>query len=197
MTEKQTVNLKINGEEVEAPAGEMLIKVCHDRGLDVPFFCYHPGLVPEGNCRMCLVEVAKAPKPMPACTTPVADGMEIETHSGAAKDARADVLEFMLANHPLDCPICDKSGECLLQDHSYDHGKDGSRMVDVKQLKPTKDLGNGVKLWGNRCISCTRCVRFTTEVAGIAQMGQTGRGEDAEITSYLNQTLDSNLQGNI
>ena len=138
MTEKQTVNLKINGEEVEAPAGEMLIKVCHDRGLDVPFFCYHPGLVPEGNCRMCLVEVVKAPKPMPACTTPVAEGMEIETHSDPAKEARADVLEFMLSNHPLDCPICDKAGECMLQDNSYDHGKDGSRMVDTKNLKPTK-----------------------------------------------------------
>lgn len=197
MTEKQTVNLKINGEEVEAPAGEMLIKVCHDRGLDVPFFCYHPGLVPEGNCRMCLVEVAKAPKPMPACTTPVADGMEIETHSGAAKNARADVLEFMLANHPLDCPICDKSGECLLQDHSYDHGKDGSRMVDVKQLKPTKDLGNGVKLWGNRCISCTRCVRFCSDIAGSGELAMVNRGDSSVVDVFPGYPLQNPLSGNV
>ena len=197
MTEKQTVNLKINGEEVKAPAGEMLIKVCHDRGLDVPFFCYHPGLVPEGNCRMCLVEVVKAPKPMPACTTPVADGMEIETHSEAAKDARADVLEFMLSNHPLDCPICDKSGECLLQDKSYDHGKDGSRMVDVKQLKPTKDLGNGVKLWGNRCISCTRCVRFCSDIAGSGELTMVNRGDSSVVGVFPGYPLQNPLSGNV
>ena len=197
MTEKQTVNLKINGEEVEAAAGEMLIKVCHDRGLEVPFFCYHPGLVPEGNCRMCMVEVVKAPKPMPACTTPVADGMEIETHSAMAKDAQADVLEFMLANHPLDCPICDKSGECLLQDHSYDHGKDGSRMVEVKQLKPTKDLGNGVKLWGNRCISCTRCVRFCSDIAGSGELTMVNRGDRSVVDVFAGYPLQNPLSGNV
>ena len=197
MTEKQTVNLKINGEEVEAPAGEMLIKVCHDRGLDVPFFCYHPGLVPEGNCRMCLVEVVKASKPMPACTTPVAEGMEVETHSDPAKDARADVLEFMLSNHPLDCPICDKSGECLLQDNSYDHGKDGSRMVEVKQLKPTKDLGKGVKLWGNRCISCTRCVRFCSDVAGSGELTMVNRGDRSVVDAFPGYPLQNALSGNV
>ena len=197
MTEKQTVNLKINGEEVEAPAGEMLIKVCHDRGLDVPFFCYHPGLVPEGNCRMCLVEVVKASKPMPACTTPVAEGMEIETHSDPAKAARADVLEFMLSNHPLDCPICDKSGECMLQDNSYDHGKDGSRMVEIKQLKPTKELGKGVKLWGNRCISCTRCVRFCSDVAGSGELTMVNRGDRSVVDVFPGYPLQNPLSGNV
>ncbi len=197
MTEKQTVNLTINGEEVEAPAGEMLIKVCHDRGLDVPFFCYHPGLVPEGNCRMCLVEVVKAPKPMPACTTPVTEGMEIETHSEPAKAARSDVLEFMLANHPLDCPICDKSGECMLQDNSYAHGNDASRMVDVKQLKPTKELGNGVRLWGNRCISCTRCVRFCSDIAGSGELTMVNRGDRSVVDAFPGYPLQNPLSGNV
>ena len=149
---------------------------------------------------MCIrdrVEVVKAPKPMPACTTPVTEGMEIETHSEPAKEARADVLEFMLTNHPLDCPICDKSGECLLQDNSYAHGNDGSRMVDVKQLKPTKDLGNGVRLWGNRCISCTRCVRFCSDIAGSGELAMVNRGDRSVGDAFPGYPLQNPLSGNV
>jgi len=196
-TDRQTVHLKINGEEVEAPLGEMLIKTCHDHGIDVPYFCYHPGLQPEGNCRMCLVEASNSRKPVPACMTPVADGIEVETHSEPAKDARADVLEFMLANHPLDCPICDKSGECMLQDNSFGHGKDGSRMVDKKQLKHTKELGNEIRIWGNRCISCTRCVRFCSDIAGTGELTMVNRGDRSVVDVFPDYPLQNPISGNV
>ncbi len=191
------VRFKLNGEEVEAPKGSLLIRIAHDRGIDVPFFCYHPGLTPEGNCRMCLVEASNSRKPVPACTTPVAEGIEVQTHSEAAKSARADVLEFMLVNHPLDCPICDKSGECMLQDHAYDHGKDRSRMVEQKELKHTKDLGNDVHLWGNRCIVCTRCVRFCDEVAGTGELTVVERGDHSVIDVFPGYPLQNPLSGNV
>ena len=133
---------------------------------------------------MCLVEVAKARKPIPACTTPAADGMEVFTESETARSARADVLEFMLVNHPLDCPICDKSGECLLQDNSYEHGKDQSRMVEPKELKATKEVGANIHIWGNRCIVCTRCVRFCDEIAGTGELTVINRGDRSVIDVF-------------
>ena len=193
----EMVRFKLNGEEVEAPTGTTLIRAAHDRGIDVPFFCYHPGLKPEGNCRMCLVEASNARKPVPACTTLVAPDIEVKTHSEEAKSARADVLEFMLSNHPLDCPICDKSGECMLQDNSYGHGKDHSRMVERKELKHTKPLGNEVLIWGNRCIACTRCVRFCNDVAGSGELTMVNRGDRAVVDVFPEYPLFNNLSGNV
>jgi NADH-quinone oxidoreductase subunit G len=146
---------------------------------------------------MCLIEVSNARKPVPACMTPVAEGIEVQTHSDGAKEARADVLEFMLANHPLDCPICDKSGECLLQDNSFDHGKDRSRMVDQKQVKHTKDLGSDIHIWGNRCIACTRCVRFCSDVAGTGELTMVNRGDRTVVDVFPDYPLGNPISGNV
>lgn len=196
-TDLKTVRFKLNEHELEVPLGTSIIEAARKVGVHIPYFCYHPGLTPEGNCRMCLVEVAKSNKPVPACTTPVADGMEVLTDSEGAKSARADVLEFMLLNHPLDCPICDKSGECLLQNHSYDHGKDHSRMVEDKQLKHTKDLGAEIHIWGNRCISCTRCVRFCDEIAGTGELTMVNRGDRSVVDVFPDYPLQNPLAGNV
>src|SRR4028118_289098 len=164
----------------------------------MPRFCYPERLSIAGNCRMCLVEVKPGPpKPQASCALPAAEGQEITTSSPMVKKARQGVMEFLLINHPLDCPICDQGGECDLQDMALGYGLDFSRYREGKRATEDLDLGPLVETHMNRCISCTRCVRFTSEVAGITQMGQTGRGEDSEITSYLNETLASNLQGNI
>jgi NADH-quinone oxidoreductase subunit G len=191
------VHLKINGRTIEARAGNMVIQAAHDHGIHVPYFCYHPGLTPEGNCRMCLVEVAGMRKPVPSCMTPVAENMEVLTDSDMARAAQADVLEFMLTNHPLDCPICDKSGECMLQDHSYGHGKDHSRMVEPKELKPTEDLGADVLIWGNRCIVCTRCVRFCKDVAGTGELTVVHRGDHSVISVFPDYPLENDIAGNV
>ncbi|MGC1487798.1 MAG: NADH-quinone oxidoreductase subunit NuoG [Albidovulum sp.] len=192
--------------EVEVDPNLTLIQACELAGVEVPRFCYHERLSIAGNCRMCLVEVVGGPpKPAASCAMQVKDlrpGPEgappvIKTNSPMVKKAREGVMEFLLINHPLDCPICDQGGECDLQDQAMAYGVDFSRYREPKRASEDLDLGPLVETHMTRCISCTRCVRFTTEVAGIHQMGQTGRGEDAEITSYLNQTLDSNLQGNI
>jgi NADH-quinone oxidoreductase subunit G len=183
-----------------------LIQACEQAGIEVPRFCYHERLTIAGNCRMCLVEVVGGPpKPAASCAMQVRDlrpGPEgqppvIKTNSPMVKKAREGVMEFLLINHPLDCPICDQGGECDLQDQAMAYGVDFSRFREAKRASTDLDLGPLVETHMTRCISCTRCVRFTTEVAGIAQMGQTGRGEDSEITSYLGETLNSNLQGNI
>jgi len=183
-----------------------LIQACEEAGIEIPRFCYHERLSIAGNCRMCLVEVVGGPpKPAASCAMQVRDlrpGPEgqppvVKTNSPMVKKAREGVMEFLLINHPLDCPICDQGGECDLQDQAMAYGVDFSRYREPKRAVEDLDLGPLVETHMTRCISCTRCVRFTTEVAGIAQMGQTGRGEDAEITSYLGETLDSNLQGNI
>ncbi|UWP91111.1 NADH-quinone oxidoreductase subunit NuoG [Aliiroseovarius crassostreae] len=196
----------IDDMEVEVDGAMTLIQACEVAGVEVPRFCYHERLSIAGNCRMCLVEVVGGPpKPAASCAMQVRDlrpGPEgqppvVKTNSPMVKKAREGVMEFMLINHPLDCPICDQGGECDLQDQAVAYGLSGSRFKEQKRAVDDLDLGPLVSTTMTRCISCTRCVRFTTEVAGIAQMGQTGRGEDAEITSYLNQTLDSNLQGNI
>ena len=202
-------NLKkliIDGIEVEVDPAMTLIQACEVAGVEVPRFCYHERLTIAGNCRMCLVEVVGGPpKPVASCAMQVRDlrgGPNgelpvVKTTSPMVKKAREGVMEFLLINHPLDCPICDQGGECDLQDQAMAYGVDFSRYREPKRATEDLNLGPLVATCMTRCISCTRCVRFTSEVAGILQMGQTGRGEDAEITTYLNGTLDSNLQGNI
>ncbi|WP_394196290.1 NADH-quinone oxidoreductase subunit NuoG [Litoreibacter albidus] len=196
----------IDGKEVECDGAMTLIQACEQAGVEVPRFCYHERLTIAGNCRMCLVEVVGGPpKPAASCAMQVRDlrpGPEgqppvVKTNSPMVKKAREGVMEFLLINHPLDCPICDQGGECDLQDQAMAYGVDFSRYREPKRATDDLDLGPLVETHMTRCISCTRCVRFTTEVAGITQMGQTGRGEDAEITSYLGETLNSNMQGNI
>ena len=198
--------INIDGTEVEVDGAMTLIQACEEAGVEIPRFCYHERLSIAGNCRMCLVEVVGGPpKPAASCAMQVRDlrpGPEgqppvVKTNSPMVKKAREGVMEFMLINHPLDCPICDQGGECDLQDQAMAYGVDFSRFREPKRAVDDLNLGPLVSTAMTRCISCTRCVRFTSEVAGITQMGQTGRGEDAEITSYLNETLDSNLQGNI
>ncbi|MFM2355250.1 MAG: hypothetical protein RLZZ528_986 [Pseudomonadota bacterium] len=196
----------IDSIEVEVDPNLTLIQACEQAGVEVPRFCYHERLSIAGNCRMCLVEVVGGPpKPAASCAMQVKDlrpgpngePSVIKTNSPMVKKAREGVMEFLLINHPLDCPICDQGGECDLQDQAMAYGVDFSRYREPKRASEDLNLGPLVETHMTRCISCTRCVRFTTEVAGITQMGQTGRGEDAEITSYLNQTLNSNMQGNI
>ncbi|MEM1130497.1 MAG: NADH-quinone oxidoreductase subunit NuoG [Pseudomonadota bacterium] len=196
----------IDGQELEVDPALTLIQACEEAGVEIPRFCYHERLSIAGNCRMCLVEVVGGPpKPAASCAMQVKDlrggkngePPEVKTNSPMVKKAREGVMEFLLINHPLDCPICDQGGECDLQDQAMAYGVDFSRYREVKRASEDLDLGPLVETHMTRCISCTRCVRFTTEVAGISQMGQTGRGEDAEITSYLGETLNSNLQGNI
>ena len=196
----------IDDKEIEVDGAMTLIQACELANVEVPRFCYHERLSIAGNCRMCLVEVVGGPpKPAASCAMQVRDlrpGPEgqppvIKTNSPMVKKAREGVMEFLLINHPLDCPICDQGGECDLQDQAMAYGLDFSRFREAKRASTDLDLGPLVETHMTRCISCTRCVRFTTEVAGIAQMGQTGRGEDSEITSYLGETLNSNLQGNI
>ena len=198
--------ISIDGQVIEVPGAMTLIQACELAGVEVPRFCYHERLSIAGNCRMCLVEVVGGPpKPAASCAMQVRDlrpGPEgqppqVKTNSPMVRKAREGVMEFLLINHPLDCPICDQGGECDLQDQAMAYGVDFSRYREPKRASEDLDLGPLVETHMTRCISCTRCVRFTTEVAGISQMGQTGRGEDAEITSYLGQTLASNLQGNI
>jgi NADH-quinone oxidoreductase subunit G len=202
-------NLKkivIDGQEVEVDGAMTLIQAAEVAGIEIPRFCYHERLSIAGNCRMCLVEVVGGPpKPAASCAMQVRDLRPgpngeppvVKTNSPMVKKAREGVMEFLLINHPLDCPICDQGGECDLQDQAMAYGVDFSRYREPKRAADDLDLGPLVETHMTRCISCTRCVRFTTEVAGITQMGQTGRGEDSEITSYLGQTLASNLQGNI
>ena len=196
----------IDGQELEVDGAMTLIQACEAAGIEVPRFCYHERLTIAGNCRMCLVEVVGGPpKPAASCAMQVRDLRpgrngelpEVKTNSPMVKKAREGVMEFLLINHPLDCPICDQGGECDLQDQAMAYGVDFSRYREPKRAVEDLDLGPLVETHMTRCISCTRCVRFTTEVAGITQMGQTGRGEDAEITSYLGETLSSNMQGNI
>ncbi|TKD22624.1 NADH-quinone oxidoreductase subunit G [Rhodobacter capsulatus] len=196
----------IDGIEVEVDPSLTLIQACEQAGIEVPRFCYHERLSIAGNCRMCLVEVVGGPpKPTASCAMQIKDlrpgpngePSVIRTNSPMVRKAREGVMEFLLINHPLDCPICDQGGECDLQDQAMAYGGSVSRFREVKRTSDNLNLGPLVKTEMTRCISCTRCVRFTTEVAGITQMGQTGRGCDSEITSYLDMTLDSNLQGNI
>ncbi|MGR3638559.1 NADH-quinone oxidoreductase subunit NuoG [Alterinioella nitratireducens] len=204
MTELRKIN--IDGKEVEVDPAMTLIQACEQAGVEIPRFCYHERLSIAGNCRMCLVEVVGGPpKPAASCAMQVRDlrpGKDgeppmVRTNSPMVKKAREGVMEFLLINHPLDCPICDQGGECDLQDQAMAYGVDFSRYREPKRASEDLELGPLVDTQMTRCISCTRCVRFTSEVAGVMVMGQTGRGEDAEITTYLGAMIDSNLQGNI
>ncbi len=190
--------VEIDGKQVEVPPGSMVMEAANKLGLYVPHFCYHKKLSIAANCRMCLVEIEKAPKPMPACATPVTDGMKVFTQSAKARQAQHGVMEFLLINHPLDCPICDQGGECQLQDLAVGYGASGSRFEEDKRVVPRKDLGPLVAAEEmTRCIQCTRCVRFGQEVAGVMELGMIGRGEHAEIVSFVGRTVDSELSGNM
>ena len=197
MPDDASVRLTVNGRELEAAPGEMLIAATDRAGIYVPRFCYHPKLSVAANCRMCLVDVTGAPKPMPACALPVADGMEIQTRSDRAIAAQRATMEFLLINHPLDCPVCDQGGECELQDLAMGFGRDISRFSEGKRSVPDPDLGPLVSTDMTRCIHCTRCIRFGEEVAGVQELGATGRSEQMEITTYVERSLKHELSGNV
>ncbi len=194
---EESIKLFINDKEVSAPKGAMLIEVTDQLDIDIPRFCYHKKLSVAANCRMCMVEVEKAPKPLPACATPVAEGMKVYTKSPVALEAQRDTMEFLLINHPLDCPVCDQGGECELQDIAMGYGKDVSRYMERKRVVPDKELGPLVSTDMTRCIHCTRCVRFGSEIAGMQELGATGRGEFMEIGTYVERSLSSELSGNV
>jgi NADH-quinone oxidoreductase subunit G len=188
----------IDGKTVEVPAGSTILQAAELAGVEIPRFCYHERLSIAGNCRMCLVEVEKAPpKPIASCGYPIAEGMVVHTDSKMVRNARRGVMEFLLINHPLDCPICDQGGECDLQDQAMGYGMDHSRYAENKRAVPDKNLGPLVKTSMNRCIHCTRCIRFITEVAGVPDLGATARGEHMEVGTYVEKALGSELSGNI
>ena len=192
------LKVEIDGREVEVPHGATVMDATNKLGIYVPHFCYHKKLSIAANCRMCLVEVEKAPKPLPACATPVTDGMKVKTASGLAKKAQNSVMEFLLINHPLDCPICDQGGECQLQDLAVGYGGSASRFQEEKRVVLHKDIGPLVAAEEmSRCIQCTRCVRFGQEVAGVMELGMIGRGEHAEIVAFVGKSVDSELSGNM
>ena len=189
---------KVNGVETEFEPGMTVLQVAERAGHEIPRFCYHERLSIAGNCRMCLVEVKPGPpKPQASCALPAAEGQEIFTDTPMVKKAREGVMEFLLINHPLDCPICDQGGECDLQDQAMGYGRDGSRYAENKRAVEEKNMGPTIKTFMTRCIQCTRCVRFVTEVAGVPDIGMISRGEDAEITTYLEKAVDSELSGNV
>ncbi|MEX0708078.1 MAG: NADH-quinone oxidoreductase subunit NuoG [Woeseia sp.] len=192
-----TVTLEVDGKPVQARKGQMLIEVTDAHGIHVPRFCYHEKLSVAANCRMCLVEVEKAPKPMPACATPVGDGMKVFTHSFKASAAQKATMEFLLINHPLDCPICDQGGECELQDLALGYGRDISRYNERKRVVKDQDIGPLVSTDMTRCIHCTRCVRFSQEIQGLQELGTIGRSEDMKISMYIEKSVDHELSGNI
>ncbi|HUQ75645.1 MAG TPA: NADH-quinone oxidoreductase subunit NuoG [Burkholderiales bacterium] len=193
-----TLKLEVDGKVVEVPHGSTVMDATNKLGVYVPHFCYHKKLSIAANCRMCLVEVEKAPKPLPACATPVTDGMKVWTHSPAAKKAQNGVMEFLLINHPLDCPICDQGGECQLQDLAVGYGASNSRYAEEKRVVLRKELGPLVAAEEmSRCIQCTRCVRFGQEIAGVMELGLAGRGENSEIVSFVGRAVESELSGNM
>ncbi len=191
------LKLKVNDIDIEVEEGLTVLQACEKAGFEIPRFCYHEKLSIAGNCRMCLVELEKSPKPIASCAMPAADGMNIKTNTPKIEKSRKGVMEFLLANHPLDCPVCDQGGECDLQDQSMFYGIDKSRFKENKRAVPDKNMGPLIKTQMTRCIHCTRCVRFATEVAGVPEIGAIGRGEDMQITTYLEQSVKSELSGNV
>ncbi|MCB8881868.1 NADH-quinone oxidoreductase subunit G [Acidisoma cellulosilytica] len=189
--------LTIDGIEVEVPAGFSVLQAAEAAGKEIPRFCFHDRLSVAANCRMCLVEVEKAPKPVASCAFPVGEGMVVKTDSPLARKARRGVMEFLLINHPLDCPICDQGGECDLQDQAMAYGRDHSRYTEDKRAQRDKDLGPLVRTVMTRCIQCTRCIRFATEIAGVPELGGVSRGENMEVTTYVQKALSSELSGNL
>ena len=191
------LKLKVNDIDVEIEDGLTVLQACEKAGFEIPRFCYHEKLSIAGNCRMCLVEMEKSPKPIASCAMPAADGMIIRTNTPKIEKSRKGVMEFLLANHPLDCPVCDQGGECDLQDQSMFYGIDKSRFKENKRAVPDKNMGPLIKTQMTRCIHCTRCIRFATEIAGVPELGAIGRGEDMQITTYLEKSVQSELSGNV
>ena len=191
------IKLVVDNLNVEVPEGSTVLQACEEAGIEIPRFCYHEKLSVAGNCRMCLVELENSPKPIASCAMPASSGMVIKTNSSMVKDARKGVMEFLLINHPLDCPICDQGGECDLQDQAMFFGKGSSRFNDAKRAVSDKNMGPLIKTTMTRCIHCTRCVRFANEVAGVENFGAIGRGENVEITTYLEKAVVSELSGNL
>ncbi|MFN0314534.1 MAG: NADH-quinone oxidoreductase subunit NuoG [Burkholderiales bacterium] len=192
------VKIEIDGQALEVPSSFTIMDAANQLGVHIPHFCYHKKLSIAANCRMCLVQVEKAPKPLPACATPVGEGMKVQTHSAAAVAAQKGVMEFLLINHPLDCPICDQGGECQLQDLAVGYGASASRYTETKRVVAPKDIGPLVAAEEmSRCIHCTRCVRFGEEIAGMMELGMAGRGEHAEILSFVGRAVESELSGNM
>ena len=189
--------IKINDNEIEVESGLTILQACETIGIEIPRFCYHERLSIAGNCRMCLVEMEKSPKPIASCAMPAAEGMVIKTNTPKIEKSRKGVMEFLLANHPLDCPVCDQGGECDLQDQSMFYGIDKSRFKENKRAVPDKNMGPLIKTQMTRCIHCTRCIRFATEIAGVPELGAIGRGEDMQITTYLEKSIQSELSGNV
>jgi NADH-quinone oxidoreductase subunit G len=194
---EELVNIEVDGKPVQAPKGAMIIQATDAHGAYVPRFCYHEKLSIAANCRMCLVEVEKAPKPMPACATPVAEGMKVFTRSPRAIAAQKATMEFLLINHPLDCPICDQGGECELQDLAMGFGRDVARYAERKRVVKDQNLGPLISTDMTRCIHCTRCVRFGQEIAGIPELGTVGRGDRMQISTYIEKSVDHELSGNV
>ncbi len=189
--------LTIDGKDVEVPAGLTILQACEIAGIEIPRFCYHERLAIAGNCRMCLVAMQGSPKPIASCAMPAADGMIVETNTPKVHAARKGVMEFLLINHPLDCPICDQGGECDLQDQALYYGFDRGRYFENKRAVQDKNFGPLVKTIMTRCIHCTRCIRFAQDIAGVPELGATGRGENMEVTTYVEKALSSELSGNI
>lgn len=189
--------MMINGQEIEVEAGITVLQACEEAGIEIPRFCYHERLSIAGNCRMCLVEMERSPKPIASCAMPVAEGMVIYTNTPMVEKARKGVMEFLLINHPLDCPICDQGGECDLQDQTMVYGFDRSRFEENKRAVEDKELGPLVKTIMTRCIHCTRCIRFAEEIAGVSVLGATGRGENMEIDTFVEQTVNTEVSGNL
>jgi len=189
--------LKINDREITVADGTSVLRAALDNGIDIPHYCYHPQLTIAGSCRLCLVEIEGAPKLQLSCATPVKDGMIVRTDTEVVKDARRSMLEFFLINHPLDCPICDKAGECLLQDYDYRYGSAHSRMVEAKRERPTKDLGGRILLYRNRCVMCTRCVRFFDDVVGDPYLTVENRGYHSDISIFPGRGLTHIMSGNV
>ncbi len=189
--------ITVDGKQIEAKDKQMVLQACQDAGIDVPHYCYHPGLSIPANCRICLVEVEGIPKLVPSCQTPVRDGMVIHSQSPKAVANQKQVMEYLLINHPLDCPVCDQAGECGLQDYSYGYGRSESRFEEDKYKKPKKDVGLNVLLYNDRCIMCTRCVRFTREISGTSELYVDGRGAKEQIDIFPGKPLDNKLSGNV
>ena len=191
------LKLKVNDKDIEVEEGLTVLQACEQAGAEIPRFCYHEKLSIAGNCRMCLVEMEKSPKPIASCAMPASEGMVIKTNTEKVEKARKGVMEFLLANHPLDCPVCDQGGECDLQDQSMFYGVDKSRFKENKRFVPEKNMGPLIKTQMTRCIHCTRCIRFATEVAGVEELGAIGRGENMQITTYLEKAMESEMSANV
>ncbi len=189
--------ITVDGKCIEAKDRQMILQACVDAGMALPHYCYHPGLSIPASCRICLVEVEGIPKLVPSCQTPVRDGMTVHTKTSKVVNNQKQVMEYLLVNHPLDCPVCDQAGECYLQDYSYEYGRSQSRFEEDKEKKPKKDIGLNVLLYNDRCIMCTRCVRFTREVSGKGELCVTGRGHKEQIDIFPGQPLDNKLSGNV